>query len=358
MAEDKPKDIEQPKEEGMKEEKPSKKVTTKKTTKKGSAKSSDKKKPAAKKSPKKAEVKVSEQASKPEPKKEIPKKKEDKPITFTEKKAKSSSGSGGKMMAFLVLIVLFALAAGALYQAQQAKTLQKDTADTIREDVSSEVSFLKEKLQNITAQLEEQRRQAEEEKKTDYVNADAGITFSYSTELGEVKEEALLSDEKENPQPVGLNLTFTSNPDVWITAVTPEYEAENPAVYTGGEEKLRNLCNDPLAIDEDGYCDFTTVMGQETIEQVLVLREDDRVTNVVKTVPLNINGRYTGLTLSVSLGLPPVSGRNLFAPTEAEDTEAAVDEFLRNIIKEDQLSLVTRQNLMAYQMILETLKQQ
>jgi len=319
----------------------------KKSKKSDKADSSSSKKTTKKKKTASKSVKVEKSENKPEPKNEVP-------VTFTEKKHKEKKKGGNAGLVLFVLLVIVLLA-GAFYRTQQVSVKTDEKTNNLREDVSTEVSTLKDKLQNLTQQIEDQKREREEEKRKQYTVTALGLKFMYPAELGDVTEEILTQAEGEDLQE-SLMLTFSGNPDIWLSASTAGYLDETGIIYTGETENLRSLCPDPLAVSENGYCDFMNIMGQQSIEQAIVLGGDS-ITNIVKSVPVNISGeKYTGLTVNVSLGLPPVSGRNLFAPTTDDSTEEGLEEFLRNVIKEDNLSLVTIENLNAFEEIVTTLQ--
>ena len=78
---------------------------------------------------------------------------------------------------------------------------------------------------------------------------------------------------------------------------------------------------------------------------------------MVKSVPINLQtGTYSGLTVNVGLGLPPVTGRDLFAPTSDDKQQEALTAFYRNLIKRESLSIVVLENLKAHETILNTIQ--
>ncbi len=337
-------------EEGNEEVRPKKKAkATKKKTKSTKKIVKSTKKPGSAKKVTKAKASVKPSVEEPVRvvKKEIP-------VTFTEskhKEKKRKSGGGGILL-FVLLIIL--LLGGAFYRTQQVSVKTDEKTDSLRQDVSTEVSSLKDKLQNITQELEDQRREKEEKKKMQYTIESLGLTFTYPTELGSVTEEVILQGEGEDIEQT-LMLTFSGNPDIWLSAATSEYEDATGLIYTGDKVNLRTLCTDPLSISESGYCDYMNIMSQESLEQVTVIGENP-ISNIVKSVPVNIESEiYSGLTINLSLGVPPVTGRNLFAPTPDDLPKEGLEEFLRNIIREDSLSLITVQNLSAFEEIIKSL---
>jgi len=229
----------------------------------------------------------------------------------------------------------------------------------LREDVSNEVGLLKQKLQELAKQLEDQNNKDEPELKT-YTSDRMKISFQYPAELGTVNVEELKQEitgdvKVGQPPKTAAHLTFSANPDVWLTAITSEYEDDSENRYDGRTENLADLCEEPLAVTAEGYCDLRTVAGQQTVEKTITLGQDE-LTGIMKYAPLNLRAQeFHGLTVNVGLGLPPVSGRNLFVSPSEEDSQAALDEFLRNLIKGDGLSLITQENLAAYNVILESL---
>lgn len=323
--------------------------------KKSSAKK--KKKPAKKKTAKKKTTKKSSKKEKTEEEKPVSKaastEKKEKPVTFTEKRKTKKRGGGFGYFVFFLAIAL--LIGGAFYRTQQLSEQTEDANNDLRQDVSTEVSFLKDKLQSLTNQLEEQKKAREEAKVETYTSPELNLTFEYSPDLGSASEAVTTQEGDEGVIEKHLMITFSANPDIWISAATSGYTDDTGLIYTGGEENLRVLCAEPLAISETGYCDYMNILDQESVEQVLVLGEDS-ITNIVSSIPANINaGEYTGLRVNVSLGLPPVTGRNLFAPTTDDQAENGLDEFLRNIIKKEGVSLVTMQNISAFEQVATTL---
>ena len=338
-------------------------VVEKKVKKKAAKKKVAKKKPAKKKAEKKVETEEEKAERKPakKPVKKIERKsssEEKKAITFSH--AHSKHHSSGKFGFLAILFVIILLIAGAWYQTQQVSQESKDAATGLREDVSNEVGLLKQKLQDLAKQLENQNKEDEPEIKS-YTSDRMNISFQYPAELGEVNvEEIQQAIEGEvkvgQTQQKALYLTFSTNPDIWLTVITSGYDDISDNRYGGETENLPDLCEDPLAVTEQGYCDLRSVADQQTVEKVIALG-GDKLTGVLKYVPLNIRaGGFNGLTINVALGLPPVSGRNLFVSPSEEESKAALDQFFRNLIKNEGLSLITQENITAFSIILGSLQ--
>jgi hypothetical protein len=357
-----------------------KKIASKKASKKKVVK---KRKPASKKklAPKKVaqkveldsipEIDVPEPAVKPKAKintkpnkvkvtTKMPMATPSKPITFTsESRKKKKSGKVGVFFMFLFFVIIAGVI-GVLYF--QAQTVQKQTVtstQTLREDVNSEVASLKSRLQMLTQEFEKQKEEVGKIEMGEYTNAELGISFQYPMSLGEPSAE-IKTLEAVLPETVNANLlivTFASNPDIWILAATNNYDDQTGVAYLGKAESLTTLCDEPLSVTEEGYCDYFSTASQDTVELVKVLG-DEKVSNIIMQTILNLSESvtYDGFALQVSLGTPPVAGRNLFAPSDEQDLDAALESYLRNIIKEENLSLITKQNIEAYNTIRDSLE--
>jgi hypothetical protein len=263
---------------------------------------------------------------------------------------KSSGGAGRKFIGGVaVCIVLVGGAFFAWSKTQQAVSQSERTATDLRTQVDGEVSGIKERLQQIADELQAQK-QKQETAYQEYRNDEIGIVFRYPQNLGQVQAQ---SEEVKGKKTVSL--AFTSNPDLWLVASVADHKSTNVFVYDGGDNNLAATCKEPLAVSSEGYCDLLAVLGSQTVERVRPIGED-ALLNVVKTVPINLPGAYKGLTVNVGLGLPPVTGRDLFAAPDEKELDAALEQFFRNLIKREQMSLVVQENLSAFQTILTSMQ--
>lgn len=294
--------------------------------------------------------------TKPAPK---PLKKKEPTLLFTQSKperkperASAALRVNGKFIPMLaVLLIVVVVGAFAWNKAQKALTHSEQTATDLRTQVDGEVSGLKNRLQQLADELQAQKQKEQQQAFIDYRNDDIGVAFRYPQTLGQIQEKVDDVDGKKT-----LSLTFTSNPDLWLVASVADHDADNAFIYDGSEQNLAARCKQPLIVTENGYCDLISVMGMQTVEEVRPIGEDTLL-NVVKTVPLNVaSGAYSGLTVNVGLGLPPVTGRDLFAAPEEQELQASLEQFYRNLIKREQLSLVVRENLNAFQSILTSMQ--
>jgi len=212
-------------------------------------------------------------------------------------------------------------------------------------------------LQKLTSELEQQKDKASTEEESILLSFDKpeyGISFQYPESLGSASLDILPNDEDNAADDV-LRMTFSANPDIWINLSGPEYEGDEPFTYSGSENDEIESCEVPLEISEDGYCDTKSIANQQVIERVLKVGEDELL-NVVKTIAFDINAsQYAGMTVNLGLGLPPVTGRSLFAPTDEDIQQEALLDFYRNILKEEGLSLIVKENIQVYEQILSTL---
>jgi len=283
-----------------------------------------------------------------------------KKVSFVSDKHKRRPRSNTGWLVVAVVILLFViLIGGAWYQTQQIGEESKQVATGIKEEVTSEVDQLKQKLQSLTEEFEKQKEEKAEPVYKEYLNQQLGITFKYPEELGGVNEEVDVQEpvEEGGVEEKALQITFSGNSDIWLVAATSAYDSDDISVYTGDEENLAELCDEPLAVSEEGYCDLIGLVGQQTVEQVYSISDDTGLANTIKTVPINLtSGEYAGLTFNVGLGTPPVSNRNLFAPPAKEDQVDALDQFFRDLIKKEGLSLVVQENLDNFKTILASLQ--
>lgn len=337
-----------------KEVKPKKTTTKKKTSstkKKTTKKSSSTKKKSVKKEPKVEEI-VKEEKIEP---KETSKPKSDK-LQFTSKSStKHESNSKGILIALAFAIVVVIIAGG-WYQTQQLNKSNQDATVNLDQKIETEVSSLKEKLQNLTAELQEQ---AEKENESDielieYTSPESNLTFKYPASLGAIEVDMVENDETSTADNI-MRLTFTANPDIWINFTGPEYVGEESFTYNGTTENIPELCPTPLDITEQGFCDTKIIANQDTIETISPIG-DESILNIVKSTNLNLAGpQFTGVSFNVGLGVPPVTGRSLFAPTDDDKQNEALLDFYRSILKKERLSLVVKENLEIYQEILNTI---
>lgn len=354
-------DTEKTAKEGGKEKK---KAATKKPKKKPAKKKAAAKKPAKKaikKEPQpvveKEEVKEVVREVKKEEKKASTSTPSKKPITFTaERKKKKSSSKMGVFFFFLLIVLFGAVAIGMYYQNESLMKQTETSTQTLREDVNSEVASLKSRLQMLTQELEKQKE--EDNGLMQYVNEDLGIAFDYPKELGEVQLDSTEQVvDPEIPAEQLMMVTFSNNPDVWLLLTSAGYDDQAGIAYLGGEPNLPSLCSNPLDVTIEGYCDFVSVATQDTVEVVSILGEEENK-NVMMRAYVNLPEAsvYSGATIALGLGTPPMTGRNLFAPSESSDDEASMIDYLRNIIKEENLSLITKQNIEAYNAIRDSFK--
>ncbi len=328
-----------------KEEKP-------KAKKKATSKKKNTKKKVATK--KKTVKKVVKEESKPEP----PKKVQPRPnLQFETKREIERGGSKGVLFA-LILAIVVVIIAGGWYQTQQLNKSNQDATVNLDAKINSEVGDLKNKLQDLTKELQAQKeveKTEDREEMISFSNPELGISFEYPKSLGTIVTEVSENDE-ENPQDSLFRISFTANPDLWLTLAGPEYKGEEQFIYNGTILDIQSLCPAPLEIDENGYCDTKQIGDVQVVESVEKVGEDNLL-NVVKTLSLPLNGsQYTGLTLNLGLGLPPVTGRSLFAPTDGDIQQEALLEFYRNIVKKEKLSIIVRENLELYEQITLTVK--
>lgn len=321
------------------------------------AKAKPKKKAPAKKKPVIAAMTQApaDTVKKPEPKKS------ESPLVFSAPKAERKpertskvprSGFAKWIVLAVLVIAVLGVSALAFNAAQQANTKTDQAASDIRSQVNGEVSGLKDSLQKLAQELQAQKESKDVIALSDYQNPDIGLSFRYPASLGTV--QAQTEDTKGKKL---ITLTFSSNPDLWIIASSGDSKTTtNAFAYDGSEKDLAATCKEPLKVTKDGYCDLIAVLGSQTVERVHPVGEDTLL-NVVKTVPLNWNNPvYKGLSFNVGLGLPPVTGRDLFAAPDSKELDASLEQFFRNLIKKDQLSLVVQDNLTAFQSILTSLQ--
>lgn len=339
------------------------KTTTKKSTKKSASKAKAKKKttkvkPKAKKVAKKSEKKesVAEQVVS-----EIPKP-ASKPVAFTQQASQKSSskkkGSSGALVFLFIVVILGLLIAGAVFQSKKLQLDSQEVANNLRQDVNSEVNALKSKLDQLTQELAEQKEEKKEPELMTYSNELLGISFQYDPVLGDIVEESTSNptpEASEEAQSQMLALTFTANPDLSFVFVTTDYVDEKGIAYLGDQEDVTTLCQDPLAVNETGYCDLAN-FGGAAVEFVKVLKDGTGdVNQVIMQSIQNTSQTYQGMSLILNLGLPPVTTRNLFAPTENEDSNQATITYLGNILKGENLSLITSQNIKHYRTIRDSM---
>lgn len=285
-----------------------------------------------------------------------------KPASFSSSKAPAKRGLNiKKFLVIVVIIVIVVFVAASALQTRQYGQESRDAASGIKEEVTGEFSKLKEKLQFLADELEKQKEKKTEVVYNEYLNQQLGITFKYPESLGEVNEEIITQDkdeESDEGSPAkALHITFLGNPDIWLTAATADYAGEDVIVYNGAEENLASRCDEPLAVTDQGYCDLIGVLGVQTVEIVHAISDDTGLVNTVKTVPINLSdSEYSGLTVNVGFGLPPVPSRNLFAPSTEEDSVGALVEFFRGLVKKEGLSLVVQENLKDFTTILTSLQ--
>lgn len=264
------------------------------------------------------------------------------------------AGSGGpsKLVAAMVAVLFVGvIALFAWNKAQIAVTEGERTATDLRAQVDGEVSGIKDRLQQIADELQAQKQKQQEAAYSEYGNDELGIAFRYPQNLGEVQAQ---TDEVKGKK--SLTLTFSANPDLWLVASVADNTSSNEFLYDGSTKDLASTCKVPLSVSTEGYCDLIAVLGSQTVEQVRPIGED-ALLNVVKTVPMNLTaGSYAGLTVNIGLGLPPVTGRDLFAEPSEKELDAALEQFFRNLIKREQMSLVVRENLNAFQTILTSMR--
>lgn len=281
-----------------------------------------------------------------------------KSVVFTQERPKKASSKSIKSAGIVGAgILLLAAAAFAVLQSQQSGQEAKMAAENVKSEIGGEVDGLKQRLQALTEELQKQQKEQEEVKMSNYTSGKLGLVFQYPSELGSVEETATDPDpEKANDE--YYTLTFSANPDIWFIASAKGYKGDRPFVYDGATADLKTRCSKPLEVTDDGYCDVLTVAGQETVSEVKPLGEETLL-NVVRSVPLNLTSSpYNGMTVNVGLGLPPVTGRNLFAPTDENKQQDALASFYRNLIKGSGLSLVVKDNIAAYEAILGTMRSQ
>lgn len=280
-----------------------------------------------------------------------------KSVVFTQERPRkqASVGTFKTAVAVLVGVVVLAAVGFAIMQSQRSGHEAKKAAEEVKSEIGGEVDGLKQRLQALTEELQKQQKEKQEVKMSNHASSQLGVSFQYPSELGSVEETANDPDPEKKGDEY-YTLTFSANPDIWLIATAKGYNGDRPFVYDGGLADLKTRCAKPLEVTADGYCDVLTVAGQETVSEVRPLGEDTLL-NVVQSVPLNLtSSAYNGMTINVGLGLPPVTGRNLFAPTEEDKQQDALASFYRNLIKGSGVSLVVKDNLAAYQAILGTMR--
>lgn len=277
-------------------------------------------------------------------------------IVFSPDRERTSTSKSTRFVPMVVMILfLGAIAVFAFNQKQSAEQNAEQTTADLRVQVEGEVAGLKDRLQALSDELQKQRDAKQEPKYNEYSNAELGIRFRYPQSVGQAKEERV----DENPDETGdeyLTITFSANPDLWIMAAPRDYEGGRPFTYDGSVQDLASTCEKPLDATEDGYCDYIAVANTQTVLRVQPLVEE-KLLNVVKSVPLNLTSPvYAGLTVNIGLGLPPVTGRDLFAPTSDDKQQDALLSFFRNLIKRESLSIVVEDNLKAHETVLSTIE--
>jgi hypothetical protein len=285
-------------------------------------------------------------ADKPKPKR----------IVFSPDRERVSHAKGTRFLPMIaVLVFVVAIGLFALNQKQSATDVAEQTAADLRVQVEGEVAGLKERLQLISEELQQQKEAKQEPKYNEYTNNELGIRFHYPQSAGEAKQE-LIDENPEEPGDEYVSITFSSFPDLWLMAVPHGYTGGARFTYDGSQETLTSLCEKPLDVTEEGYCDVIGVASTQTVVQVRPILENDFL-NVVKTVPLNLDSAtFAGLTVNVRLGAPPVTGRDLFAPTAETKQQDALISFFRNLIKRTSLSIVVEENLNVHETVLSTMQ--
>ncbi len=287
----------------------------------------------------------------------IPERPKPKPIVFTtEKERPAKRRSPSRFVPVLASILgLGILVAFVVSQKQFAKESADQSDSDLRTQVEGEVAGLKERLQLLADELQKQKEAKQETKYSEYTNDDLGIRFHYPQNLGQANAQMVDPDAEKDGDEY-LTVTFSANPDIWLAAADESYKGKLPFVYNGQNDDLAATCPKPLDVSEDGYCDLIGVLQSQTALRVQPLIEE-KLLNVVKSVPINLQtGTYSGLTVNVGLGLPPVTGRDLFAPTSDDKQQEALTAFYRNLIKRESLSIVVLENLKAHETILNTIQ--
>ncbi|MBI4122073.1 MAG: hypothetical protein HY461_01960 [Parcubacteria group bacterium] len=278
-----------------------------------------------------------------------------KPIVFSqtaEPRAKwSSSSSGRNGIILAIVVVVLALVAFANAQTKRVRQTAEETTTILRQQVEGEVGGLKERLQALSDELQQQKEARSSVKTSEFSDAQLGIRFAYPQSLGAASAQPVDPDAKKTGDEA-MVITFSSNPDLWVLVVAKDYAGDKAFAYDGSTADLAATCAKPLDLAADGYCDLLTVAAKPTVVRTSAVKQDGKLVNVVQSVPMNLPaGSFGGLSINVSLGLPPVIGRDLFAATKEEDQQKALTDFYRALIKREGLSLVVQENLKAHQAI-------
>lgn len=282
-----------------------------------------------------------------------------KAITFhEEKKVKKKSSNRSIFLYFFFVIVLLIVAAG-FFETQKLSQKTQSETTSIKSELTGQVSDLQERLQTIKNELDTQKAEvakSDQPKLIDFVQTDLGIKFSFPESLGTAQTQVIDTDPKITTDNY-LVITFSANPDIKLVAVTAKNkDVTDPVIFSGSDQPSEKICPTPLEIKAGGYCD---IIGKtsEFVEIVQSIKEKDVIVNVLKQAQVNLkNSNYIAVSINAYLGAPPLKTRNLFVPSKDEDSQAQLDDFLRNVIKQDGLSLVVQQNIAAYKQIIDSLE--
>ncbi len=243
------------------------------------------------------------------------------------KQKKTSWVFAGLQLLFAVAVIV-----GAYFLFHQVQKISEEARKremVVQEQLKAQVGEVQEKFDMLIDTWQKQ--------KTDELSATARKDFSVAGTSMSGSHLARLGELELS----GTHHRFSANPDIFGTA--------------GG---LLWTCSKPLVVDENGYCDVIEVAGVQAIESVDVLYDaNDSIDRIMKQVQIPLpNGEY--FVWVVDLGTPVIEGRDVFAPVDEDAQKQAVTEYVRTILKHEDLPEVLAENLNAFDDLIEHLRLQ
>lgn len=223
----------------------------------------------------------------------------------------------------LQLVLCLAVGIGAYFGWQQLMDVRRETSSkavSLKHEVSGELSQMQKRFDDLLKEWEKQEKEGERNNLVPYRNEALAVSFQYPASLGQPIEEA-------------GKITFSANADIWVMVT--------PLAATS-----RLVCDNPLQIGPDGYCDGNERVWAE-------YGEDGKLERIMMSVWLLEQGDKA-VEAFVDLGTPPVSGRDVFAPVDESAQEASLEGYYRAILKKESLPPIVAETLLQFGLLVSS----
>lgn len=240
-----------------------------------------------------------------------------------------------RVLVFVQLAFAAALVFGAYLGYHELSRVREESSQreaALRAQLGEQVGSVQERFDSLMALWDRQKEtDTAQTKRQSGALPLSGVTVSYPASLSAM-------DSKDG------KTVFAANPDLWIEE-------------TANFEPSALSCGKPLQITKDGYCDKSQVAGVDAVERVVVEREGESIKRIVRSLAFAVGKDNAVLVkISVDLGTPVLEGRDVFAPTNTKDQEAALELFLRAILKKESLPEVLKENIALFEDLISHLR--